>query len=73
MHEILLYNDASKEHLPIPVFVYVRPNFATQLILHILLSLGRYTEEIDLCQHETLRESFRYAKIIWPEDDEESL
>ena len=73
VHETLLYDDDSEEHLPIPVFLYVRPNFATQFILHILLSLGRFRTEIDLCQHRTLRESFRYAKLIGPKNDEKSL
>ena len=38
-----------------------------------MLSLGRFRTEIDLCQHRTLRESFRYAKLIGPKNDEESL
>ena len=42
VYKILLYNDFSKEYLPIPVFLYVRPNFTTQLILNILVSLGRF-------------------------------
>ena len=45
----------------------------TQLILHILISLGRYKTEIDLLQHVSLREPFRYAKLIGPENDDEYL
>ena len=45
----------------------------TQFILRILLSLGRYKTEIDLLQHGSLRESFRYAILIGPGNDDESL
>ena len=45
----------------------------TQFILRILLSLGLYKTEIDPIQHGSLRESFRYAKLIGPENDDVSL
>ena len=45
----------------------------TKFILLILLSLGRYRTEIELLQHVSLRESFCYAKLIGPENDDESL
>ena len=73
VHKTLLYDDASKEYLPIPVFFYFRPNFTTQFIIHILLSLERFGTEINICQHRVLRESFRYAKLIKTENDKESL
>lgn len=69
----LLYDDSSEEHLPIPVYSYVRPDMGAQFLLHILLSLGRYRTEMDLIHHPTLRDSFRYAKLIGSENDEESL
>ena len=31
----LLYNDASEEHLPIPVYSYSRPDMGAQFLLHI--------------------------------------
>ena len=68
-----VFNDDLEEHLPVPVFSYIRPTMGTHFILHILLSLGRYKTEMDLLQHRSLRESFRYAKLIGPEDDDESL
>jgi hypothetical protein len=68
-----VFNDDMEEHLPVPVFSYIRPTMGTQFILHILLSLGRYKTEMDLLQHRSLRESFRYARLIGPEDDNESL
>ena len=68
-----LFNDSTEEHLPIPVFSYVRPTFGTQFILHILLSLGRYVTEIDLLRQVSLKELFRYAKLIGQNNDEDSL
>ena len=44
-----------------------------QFLNHILLSLGRFETEIDLMMHPIVRECFRYAKLIGPADDEESL
>ena len=69
----LLYNDASEEHLPIPVYSYSRPDMGAQFLLHILLSMGRFSTEIDLMQQSSLRKSFMYAKLIGLNDDEESL
>ena len=69
----LVYDDGSEEHLSIPVYSYIRPDMGCQFLLHILLSLGRFTTEIDLIQHESFRESFRYAKLIGNEDDDQSL
>ena len=68
-----IYNDDREEHLPIPVYSYIRQTTGTPFILHILLSLGHYKTEIDLLQHGSLRESFCYAKFIGPENDDESL
>ena len=69
----LLYNDASEEHLPIPVYSYSRPDMGAQFLLHILLSMGRFSTEIDLMQQSSLRKSFMYAKLIGLNEDEESL
>ena len=69
----LVYDDLLEQHLPIPVYSYIRPDMGTQFLLHILLSLGRFITEIDLIQHESFRESFRYAKFIGIEDDDNSL
>ena len=59
--------------LPIPVYSYIRPTLQHQFILHLLLSFGRFETELDLVRHPTLRDSFRYAKLIGDNDDEESL
>ena len=68
----LLYDDEHR-HIPIPVFSYVKPTMGPRFILHILLSLGEFDTELDLILHRTLRDSFRYAKLFGPLDDDESL
>ena len=56
------------KHLPIPVFSYINPTMGTQFILHLLLSMGYFSTEIDLTLHE-----IRYAKLIGTKNDIESL
>ena len=46
---------------------------ATQFILHILLSMGGFETEYDLMSQCSIKESMRYAKLIGPIDDEQSL
>ena len=67
----LLFEDKLK--LLIPVHSYIQPSTQHQFILHLLLSLGRYKTEIDLVQHASLRDAFRYAKLIGNNNDKESL
>ena len=67
----LLFEEKLK--FPIPVYSYIRPSTQHQFILHLLLSLGRYETEIDLVRHASLRDAFRYAKLIGNNNDEESL
>ena len=69
----MIDEDSDYDHLPIPVYSYIKPTMGTQFILHLLLSMGHFSTEIDLTLNETLRESFRYANLIGPLDDEESL
>ena len=61
-----------KGHLPVPVYSYVRPTSGHKFILHVLLSMGRFTTEVELTMHSSLRESFRAAKLIEPENVLES-
>ena len=49
-----IHNDDSCMHLPIPVYSYIRPNMGTQFLLHILLSLGHFSTELDLIQQDSL-------------------
>jgi predicted GIY-YIG superfamily endonuclease len=60
-------------HLPCPVFSYPKPTTGMQFILHILLSLGRFETEIDLTTHATIRDCFRYAKLIGDSDNPDDL
>ena len=69
----LLYDDKDKDHLPIPVFSYITPTMTTSFLLHIMLSMGQFETEIDICMHPTLRQCFQYCKLIGKEDDESSL
>mmetsp|Transcript_19481 Transcript_19481/g.27406 ORF Transcript_19481/g.27406 Transcript_19481/m.27406 type:complete len:548 (+) Transcript_19481:1364-3007(+) len=64
-----LVDDDSDRHLPDIVFTYVKPTLNVQYLLHILLSMGRFETEIDLLQHASLRQSFRFAKLIGLSDD----
>ena len=66
-------NDSSNNNLPVPIYTFTKPSMGHQFILHILLSMGRFETEVDLTLHESLRASLRYAKLIGPENDEESL
>ena len=72
IQENLLFDDEHR-NLPIPVFSYVKPTLGPRFILHILLSMGQFETEIDLILHQSLRESLRYAHLIGPLDDEQSL
>ena len=64
-----VYNDETDLHLPIPVYSYIRPDMGTQFILHIFLSLCRFSTEIDLLQHTTVRNSFLYTKLLGRHND----
>jgi predicted GIY-YIG superfamily endonuclease len=71
--ENLIDNNDAQDHLPVPVFSYIRPTNGVQFLHHILLSMGQFTTEIDLVLHQSIRESFRYAKLIGPSDDPTDL
>ena len=73
IENIWVQDDIEEEHLPIPVYSYIKPTMGTHFILHLLLSMGHFDTEVDLTLHQNLRESFRYAKLIGPQNDEESL
>ncbi len=68
----MIYDDSLK-HLPIPVYSYVKPTMGPRFLLHIMLSLGEFETEVDLVVNTSMRESLRYAKLIGPLDDIESL
>ena len=72
VYQFMIYEDPAR-HLPVPVYSFIKPTINTRFILHLLLSMGHFETEYDMILHPTLRESFRYAKLIGAEDDEESL
>ena len=69
----LIYKEDSNEHLPIPVYSYIKPTMAPEFILHILLSMGRFHTEREILLQPSLRDSFKNAKLIGTETDDESL
>ena len=73
-HDNLFHLDnKSEELLPMPVFSCTKPTQGPSFLLHVLLSMGRFETEIDLTLHESVKACFCYAKLIGPNDDEESL
>ena len=71
-NKVFIHTD-TRDHLPVPVYNYTKPSLGAQFILHLLLSMGKFETEYDLTHHENLRECLRYATLIGPENDEESL
>ena len=72
MNKHLIHVD-NEPHLPIPVYSYIKPHMGTRFLLHIMLSMGKFDTEYDLNLHRSLRKSLRYAGLIGPCDDPESL
>jgi predicted GIY-YIG superfamily endonuclease len=70
--ENMIYDD-EKEHLPVVVFSYVLPSNGIQFLNHILLSMGRFSTEIDLMTHSSIKECFCHAKLIGNSDEIEDL
>ena len=58
---------------PVPVMSNPSPYSSHDFYVHIILSLGSYETEIDVLQHGTPRECLRKARLIGPNNDEESL
>ena len=73
MHANLLHHDEKEEHLPIPIYSYLKPTMGVSFILHVMLSMGRFETEIDLIMHRSIRECLRYCGLIGERNDEESL
>ena len=61
------------KHLPVPVFSFVKPTLPVHFMLHILITLGRFSTEIELTQHGSLRDALRHAKLIGPSNDPAEL
>ena len=67
------YDDGYDNHLPIPVYTYIKPSMGTQFLLHIMLSMGRFSTERELLLQPTIRDNLRSAKLIGTQGDSASL
>ena len=69
----LIYDDSEMNHLPIPVYSFIRPSNSLHFVNHILLSMGSYNTDIDMMMKPSLRECFRSVKLIGDSNEEEAL
>ena len=72
MHHVnrnLIDEDESQNYLPVPVYLYIKPTMGVQFLLHIMLSMGWFSTDIDLTMHTTIHESLRYAQFIGSSND----
>ena len=51
----------------------LKPSMGVQFLHHIFLSMGRFSTDIELKLHGTIRYCFRHVKLIVPDDDITSL
>ena len=73
LSQLIKDDQEQHDHLPVPVFSYIRPNTGLRYIHHLLLSMGRFTTEIDLILHPTIREALRYGKLIGSSNEPDDL
>ena len=52
----LLDEDASQDHLPVPVYSYIKLKMNVQFLLHITLYMRWFATDIDLTIHTTFHE-----------------
>ena len=69
----IIHDSTKDEHLPIPVYSYLKPTLGVQFIHHILISMGKFHTEIDLTTRGSIRDSLRYAKLIGNSNREDDL
>ena len=69
VNDNLMLDNSEEGHLPVSVFSYIKPTMGIQVLLHIMISMGRFSTEIDLTTHATLRESLRHCQLMGPSDD----
>ena len=70
---IIFMHRGKNQHLPVPVFSFVKPSHNIKFILHILLSLCHYNTEVALLTKPSLRDSMTYAKLIGDSCDPDDL
>eukprot|EP00957_Ditylum_brightwellii_P176327 13426674-Ditylum_brightwellii.AAC.1 len=68
-----MMKEADDSHLPSIVFAYIKPTLSVQFIMCILLPMGRFSTEIDLVSHSSLKGALHYTKLIGPSDEQDDL
>jgi len=70
-----LYEDPDEPSTPLPVIwcTNIRPTEPTRFILHLLLTLGRFDNELDLLNKGSLRQAMIYANLFDPSRPQESI
>lgn len=69
----LIFEEDCDKHLPIPVYSYIKPTMAPEFNLHILLFMGRFHTEREILLQPSLQDSFKNAKLIGNESDNENI
>lgn len=65
--------DWELEHLPVVWFNPTKPLHATRFLIHILLSMGSFENEMELFTKGSFADSFIYARLFDPAHAEESV
>ncbi len=65
-------HDDGEDLLPIPVMTDVNPSNTQQFFIHLVLSLGKYTTEIDALHRQNPRETLEATRLIGTATDEAS-
>ena len=67
------FNKEKERHLSTPVYSFIKPSQNIKFLLHVMISLGHFTTEVDLILQPSIRDALTAAKLIGPERDEEYL
>ena len=69
----LFYDDEDDDHLPLPIYLCVKPSIGPKFIFNTLLSLGRLSTKRKIILNDTPRGWFCNTKLIGEENDPKSL
>ena len=74
MMKILIQDDFRiSQHLPVPIFPFIKPTTGLRCIHHVMLSMGSFDTKVDIIMQPSIRESLRYCKLIGPSKNVEDL
>ena len=59
--------------LPIPVFSNIKPTQPHRFLIHVLLSMGEYNNELELWEQGTIKNAFVMGRLISHSHLEESV